>query len=186
MQMKLFEEPESRCPLFIMGGVVSTEYPAPAPRPEPDPTALRFEDFRRRSIFGLDGKIKNMALLRAPFPFTVQQLENQYPNGEDPRFGNWDEAVEAGRSYLVGNDTPLAAFLKRYSSEMNEWQKLAYAWVMANPGSRLVLKSTQPRREFHIYKRGEYVEIGLPHQDAGGEKHWISRDGKRKVLVNQD
>jgi hypothetical protein len=77
-------------------------------------------------------------------------------------------------------------YLRRHTSSMSEWQKLAYDWCLANPDSQIVLKSTKPNIEYHVYKRDEYVEIALPRQDAGGEKHWISRDGKRKVLVNAD
>jgi hypothetical protein len=39
---------------------------------------------------------------------------------------------------------------------------------------------------YHIAKRGEYVEIGLPHHCHGGEKYWVSRNGKTKVLINVD
>jgi hypothetical protein len=39
---------------------------------------------------------------------------------------------------------------------------------------------------YHIAKRGEYVEIGLPHHRHGGEKYWVSRNGKTKVLINVD
>jgi hypothetical protein len=39
---------------------------------------------------------------------------------------------------------------------------------------------------YHIAKRGEYVEFGLPHYSHGGEKYWVSRRGKTKVLINVD
>jgi hypothetical protein len=39
---------------------------------------------------------------------------------------------------------------------------------------------------YHIAKRGEYVEFGLPHHCHGGEKYWVSRNGKTKVLIKVD
>jgi hypothetical protein len=30
------------------------------------------------------------------------------------------------------------------------------------------------------------VEFGLPHHCHGGEKYWVSRNGKTKVLINVD
>jgi hypothetical protein len=57
---------------------------------------------------------------------------------------------------------------------------------MANPSRMLVLSSTKPRFIYHIGKRGEYVEFGLPHHRHGGEKYWVSRNGKTKVLINVD
>jgi len=39
---------------------------------------------------------------------------------------------------------------------------------------------------WRVYLRGEYVEFALPHQDHGGEKHYVTKDGKTKVLVNVD
>jgi hypothetical protein len=69
---------------------------------------------------------------------------------------------------------------------LNEWQRLAFEWCVANPSRMLVLTSTKPRLIYHIAKRGEYVEFGLPHHCHGGEKYWISRDGNTKVLINVD
>jgi len=61
---------------------------------------------------------------------------------------------------------------------------MAYEWCVANPSRMLVLTSTKPRLIYHIAKRGEYVEIGLPHHCHGGEKYWVSRRAKIKVLIN--
>jgi hypothetical protein len=44
----------------------------------------------------------------------------------------------------------------------NEWQSMAFEWCVANPSRMLVLTSTKPRLIYHITKRGEYVEFGLP------------------------
>jgi len=51
---------------------------------------------------------------------------------------------------------------------------MAYAWCVANPSRMLVLTSTKPGLIYHIAKRGEYVEFGLPHHCHGGEKNWVS------------
>jgi hypothetical protein len=77
-------------------------------------------------------------------------------------------------------------FQRVNTSSLNEWQRLAYEWSMANPSRMLVLSSTKPRLIYHIAKRGEYVEFGLPHHCHGGEKYWVSRNGKTKVLINVD
>jgi len=183
MQTSFFEQFDASSPVGVLDSPQSIDSGS---HPGPDPAVLRFEQFRLKSIFDAVGKIKNHALWRQPFPYIVTQLSNEYPNGVDRLHGSWDAAVESGRSYLVGIETPMKEFLRRHTSSMSEWQKLAYDWCLANPNSRLVLKSAKPSFEYHAYKRGEYVEIGLPHQEAGGEKHWISRDGKRKVLVNVD
>jgi hypothetical protein len=44
----------------------------------------------------------------------------------------------------------------------------------------------EARLIYHIAKRGEFVEFGLPHHCHGGEKYWVSRNGKTKVLINVD
>jgi hypothetical protein len=64
------------------------------------------------------------------------------------------------------------------------------AWPLSGalpiPPRMLVLSSMKPRLIYHIAKRGEYVEFGLPHHCHGGEKYWVSRNGKTKVLINVD
>jgi hypothetical protein len=69
---------------------------------------------------------------------------------------------------------------------LNEWQRMAYEWCVANPSQMLVRTSTKPRLIYHIAKRGEYVEFGLPHHRHGGEKYWVSRNGRTKILINLD
>jgi len=63
---------------------------------------------------------------------------------------------------------------------------MAYRWCLGHPTLCLVFESRLQSRIYHIMKHGEYVEIGLPFHDYGGEKHWITRDGKTRVLVNVD
>jgi hypothetical protein len=188
MQASLFEQIDATSPVATLDTKHAIEQGPAAPAVSRDitPAGLSFEDFRLRSIFGADGKIKDQALCRQAFPYKISVYQNQYANKADDKYGAWDMSVEAGRSYLVGTETPLKDFLRRYTSTMTPWQKLAFAWCTANPASRLILQSERPKLEYHICRRGEYVEIGLPHQDAGGEKHWISRDGLRKVLINVD
>ncbi len=162
--------------------------------PEPwnaDPSQLRFTDYLDRCIWGppdanrirrcLDNKLAS-----EPFRYSVQQTDNHYTNGEDLSYGAWDKALECGRSYMAGESTSMAQFVRTHRSRLQGWQRLAWLWCVANPSLTLVLRSQRPRRVYEIKKRGEYVEIGLPHHGAGGERHWISRDGKTKVLVNVD
>jgi hypothetical protein len=125
-------------------------------------------------------------LLSDEFWYRVSQKENEYKNGEDPKHGSWDRALESGRSYLVGTSVPLREFVRKHSSVLTRWQRVAYVWCLANPDQCLIFTSFPLRRIYEIKKRGEYVEIGLPHHDHGGEKHWISKGGKTKTLVNVD
>jgi hypothetical protein len=56
-----------------------------------------------------------MALVRKPFPYSVEQRINPYPNGEDADYGTWDKALDVGRSYLVGATVPLSEFQRVYT-----------------------------------------------------------------------
>ena len=154
-----------------------------------DPAELSFREYMDRMLWGkpqANGRRAAVSLKLAAqaFEYRVSDRDNSYPNGQDPEYGDWNNALESGRSYLCGASTPMTQFLKAHTSSLNWWQKMAYAWCMANPSKKLVLISK--KLEWSIYKRGEYVEFGLPHQDKGGEKHWISQNGKSRVLVNVD
>lgn len=110
-------------------------------------------------------------------------------------YRDWYASVEAGKSYLVGRSMNMAEYLKRYTSPIREeWSKMAYLWARQNPGHSLFIDSS--RKDVHgfsvggltwrIGERGDYVEFSLPCHDSGGEKAWISRDGKTRLLVNED
>jgi hypothetical protein len=115
------------------------------------------------------------------------RAENQpVPERRRCRLWNMGKALDVGSSYLVGATVPLSEFQRVHTSSLNEWQRLAFEWCMANPSRMLVLTSTKPRLIYHIAKRGEYVELGLPHHCHGGEKYWVSRNGKTRVLINVD
>ena len=62
-------------------------------------------------------------MLRKPFPYSVKQRVNPYPNGEDADYGTWDRALDVGRSYLVGWTVPMPDFHRVYTSSLNEWQR---------------------------------------------------------------
>lgn len=109
---------------------------------------------------------------------------NEYARMEKDEFKSWDAVVDAGRRYLVGETMPMEAFLKSYTSPLTAWQKLAYRWALENPADVLCIDNA--RFEWRVKVRGEYVEFGLPHQDFGGERHYVSLDGKKKVLINID
>ena len=154
-----------------------------------DPTHLSYSEYMDRMLWGkpnAEGRRAAVSLKLAAqaFEYRVSERDNPYPNGDDPKYGSWEKALESGRSYLCGESTPMGQFLKAHTSSLNWWQKMAYAWCIVNPSKKLVLISK--KLEWSIYKRGEYVEFGLPHQDKGGEKHWISQNGKSRVLVNVD
>ena len=90
------------------------------------------------------------------------------------------KALDVGRSYLVGATVPLSEFQRVYKSSLNEWQRMAFEWCVADAGSHI----DETRLIHHIAKRGEYVEFGLPHHCHSGEKYWVSRNGKTRVLIN--
>lgn len=155
-----------------------------------DPARLRFEYYRDRCLWGAPNaqgvrSCLNRGLAAEPFPYVVRQKENHYANGLDPN-GTWFKALESGRSYLAGSSTQMTEFIRRHSSRLIGWQRLAYQWCVANPSECLILNSKKLGRIYEIKKRGEYVEIGLPHHTFGGERYWITRNGKTKVLVNVD
>ena len=168
----------------------------PAQRDERDlssvnPAGLSFAEYRDRCLLGPPDSTGSRSCLDTkaalePFPYTVRQKGNEYADGEDPVCGAWDKALESGRSYLVGSAASMRQFLRTHTSALTAWQRMAYRWCLANPSLSLVFEARHQRRIYEILKRGEYVQIGLPHQEHGGERHWISRDGRTKVLVNVD
>ena len=151
-----------------------------------DPAELDFLEYRTRRLLGPAHGCVNRPLPCNPFPFTVEQRLNHYPDGEDLDYGSWESALDVGRSYLVGSSVPMEEFLRAHTSPMTLWQQTAYEWCIGNPSRLLVFTSTKPRRIFHISKRGEYIEIALPHRGHGGTKYWISRDAKTRVLIKVD
>jgi hypothetical protein len=99
-----------------------------------DAARLDFSDYRNRQIWGPPDESGsrtciNRTLLRKPFPYTIEQRVNPYPNGEDADYGMWEQALDLGRSYLVGSTVPMAEFMRAHTSSMNEWQRLAYGGV---------------------------------------------------------
>ena len=166
------------------------------PTPEPiDPTraypaGVAFPEYWENLVWGAPDengrRHANMKMLRAlPPTYRITSRPNEYATMDD-KYSSWDASLKAGRSYLVGNDVPMSDFIRAHISSLNEWQKAAFTWCLANPKLKLMLESGPLRRSYVIQARGEYIQIGLPHQDMGGERHWISQDGKKRVLVNVD
>jgi hypothetical protein len=157
-----------------------------------DPAHLSFLEYRSRCINGrpsADGRYPHLDrhLLMQTFSYKVREETNPYTESEDADYGSWTKALEMGRSYLVGDRVPMAKFVREHTSSLTGWQKMAFHWCTANPSRALELESESRRwLLYKIRRRGEYVEIGLPYHDWGGERYWITRDGKRKVLVNVD
>lgn len=126
--------------------------------------------------------LKQAAWLAARY--SVSFRENWYATQTNDEYGAWDVSVEGGYSYLVGDRMTREQYLRTHSSSLSCWQEFAFEWCKLNPDQRLVVENN--RYTYHVCVRGEYVEIGLPYHDHGGERHWITRDGKRKLLVNVD
>jgi hypothetical protein len=119
----------------------------------------------------------------APFNFSASTKADQWHGRNDP-FGNWDESIDCGRSYLVGREISLSSFLATHTSKLRQWQKLAFHCAVVNPSLCLVLESFERILYYTVSLRGESVEFGLLQQEQGGEKHWISREpcaGQRRL-----
>ena len=99
-----------------------------------NPAELDFSEFRNHHIWGPPDssgsrQCINIALLRKPFPYSVEQRVNPYPNGEDADYGTWERALDVGLSYLVGATVRLSEFQRVYASSLNEWQN-GSAWPL--------------------------------------------------------
>lgn len=115
----------------------------------------------------------------------VTTQENEFWHRRDAdRFSTWDAILLSGKNYLVGESVELVDFLQSHTSRLPHWMQLAWHWCQRYP--QRALSVTSHRFEWDVGKRGEFVEFGLPHHDKGGERHWASRDGKTKVLINVD
>lgn len=129
--------------------------------------------------------------------YTLTTYENSYhTNASEWNQWTWEKLIESGKAYLVGKAVPTKKFIREHTSRLTTWQSLAGLWAIENPSQQLIVETSDwvraPRRCYVICARavgdpnGAVVEIGLPHHDAGGERHWISRDCKTRVLVNVD
>lgn len=109
----------------------------------------------------------------------------------DSDYFTYNSVVEAGKSYMVGEDVPTKKYIASHSTyiEPHSWLAFAIDWAFNNPESMMSV-DIQSRNSYYyqVYKRGEYVEIALPHHGRGGEKHWIvpSERRNRRLLVNVD
>lgn len=118
------------------------------------------------------------------FPHGFAEVRPNSYAAIESEYRKWDKAIEGGKDYMVGDSQDMETFIRTHRSALTAWQKIAYAWATANPFYKLDVRIG--RNEWSIYQRGEYVDFYLPHHDAGGEKSYISRDGKTKVLINVD
>ena len=107
-----------------------------------------------------------------------------YPNHADDPYGSWEAIVQAGKSYLYGEDYPLASYLQKNSSPLRKWQQAAFHWAHTHPTEVLIIESRQ--RIWRIGLRGEFVQFDLPHHHYGGERSWASLGGKSRLLINVD
>lgn len=138
--------------------------------------------------------IDNQNLIRALYQIFsrntyIMSARNPYTSRPENATDTFESNVEAGKSYLVGSDVDTKHFLKTHTSSCSDWQVLAHEWAMAHPDEMLVIE-TGGKRKFvwHVCKRGNYIEFGMPYHTQGGEKYYISQEDNptRKVLVNVD
>ena len=103
---------------------------------------------------------------------------------EPDDYADWNKSIEGGKGYLVGESVPTETFLKTHRSSCKPWQQEVFEYCKVHPQETVNLRNQ--RFDYDCYWRGEYCVISLPHHDAGGERTWITRDGKSKILVNVD
>jgi len=106
-------------------------------------------------------------------------------NAQEPdEYAEWKNSIEGGKNYLVGEAISTETFLKNHRSSCKPWQQQVFEYCKTHPQETVNLRND--RFDYDCYWRGEYCVISLPHHDAGGERSWITRDGKSKILVNVD
>ncbi|HEY0943932.1 MAG TPA: hypothetical protein VGD81_01650 [Opitutaceae bacterium] len=118
--------------------------------------------------------------------YQVDVSPNEYarPDRMDDPFRKWDNILESGRSYLVGEQVPMESFIRTHRTSLRPWQKVAVAFCRSNPDQALHIENARLCWVFR--SRGEFVELGLPYHDSGGEKYWVSRDGVTRILIDVD
>lgn len=117
------------------------------------------------------------------FQVGISSRPNSYYDKTDP-WSTFTASLEAGRNYMVGKDVPMDQFMRSHRSPLNAWQQAAFQWAQENPEKMLTVEANG--KDWLVYRRGEYVEFYLPHQDAGGENVYITQNGKIKYHVNED
>jgi len=108
---------------------------------------------------------------------------NQYATRQD-EYDTWDAAIAAGHSYLVGLQKTREDYLRHNTSPVKGWMRVACEFAFWHPD--LQVNVVGDRLSWVFRRRGEYVEIGLPHHDAGGERYWVTRNARSRVLVDVD
>ena len=105
--------------------------------------------------------------------FTISILYNSYFKLID-QWCKFEEALKSGLDYLG----------RQPKSKVNPMLKPFVDYCFKNPDIRICIETKN--RDYEIYKRGEFVNISLPHHCRGGEKDWITKDGITQYLVNVD
>lgn len=111
------------------------------------------------------------------------------PDQRESVYNSFDKCLEGGRDYLCGKLLDMELFKKKYRSAITLWMKHVVIYAYHHPEERLMFtidKGNFGELEYHVYRRGEYVEIALPYHGQGGEKNWITKNLKTKYLVNVD
>jgi len=127
--------------------------------------------------------------------YSVEIRENE-PYNMDPtsQYNTWAGIMAAGHSYMYGSERPMEEYIRKYKSSVAPLHQVACWYAWAHPEDRVILRGFWSRfassgndPEWHFYRRGEFVEFGLPHHDHGGEKHWATLPNfKSRILINVD
>lgn len=156
---------------------------------------LPFRQYWERHVWGPPDSERsqqciNQGLVREGLRYEVYTGKNPYADYKDDQWRTWDAIIASGKSYMVGDQVPTEQFLRTHRRALNGWQRIAFKWCMLHPEQQLELRSRRDqgfaKRIYEVKRRGEYVEISLPHHGAGGEKHWVTKDGRSKILINVD
>lgn len=116
----------------------------------------------------------------------VSVMPNHNAANEERRQWDWASALECGKSYLVGDSMRMKQFIESHTTRLIGWKPAVWQWCMDHPAWRLEFNMAGNYWVCAASTGGDYVTFGLPHHGRGGERHWISRDGKNMILVNVD
>lgn len=100
------------------------------------------------------------------------------------KWSSWDAAIKVGIMNFATSEITVQEFVTKHRIAMKPWMKLAYQWAVAHEDSVLIVAND--RYDWMVYERGDYVCFQLPHHDRGGEKEYVSKDGKSRVQISED
>lgn len=140
---------------------------------------MTLEERRAAPVFPVPSEV-------TPCGWYAYRTKNWYIGGVDEIYGAFDKALASGKSYLFGKDFSSFEYISKCTKPIPVYLRNVVLLAFNNPSEEYRVVNVKRTRDYTIRKRGEYVDISLPHHSAGGEKSWITKDCKKMVLVNVD